>query len=333
MGLDYKYKVCTQCLTFNHAPFIEDALKGFAMQQTTFPIVTVVADDASTDGAQEILKQWIVDHLDKQDPSAYEKQTEYARIISAPLRGNSLHTFVILLFSENLYSKKISKIKYLKEWTDNSKYIALCEGDDYWISSDKLQCQVDVLDNNDQYSICSHRIFQLNQDTGAYYEDRFDHLFKNGKGCEFNNRTRVWLTETSSVMYRNACSEQYYNYSGKKRDNVHVYFLLKGNVGYCLKERMSIYRRHKGGVFSKQSVQKRILDGSYKAMKELYEKEKTADARYLYYRYYASTFVLTKGRILFLEKFDAIKFLSLLFFIPSIVFMKHPSYIAVKNGE
>ena len=320
-------------MTFNHAPFIEDALRGFAMQDISFPIVTVVTDDASTDGAQDLLMRWIADHLDMRDSSAYEKQTEYAKIISAPLKGNALHTFVILLFFENLYSKNISKTKYIKEWTDNSKYIALCEGDDYWISSDKLQLQVSVLENNDQYAVCSHRIFRLDQDTGVYYEDQFCRMFKNRHGFEYDNRTKVWLSETSSVVYRNRCDSQYQNYTGMKRDNVQIYFLLKGSKGYCLNRKMSIYRKHKGGIFAKQTVRKSIIDGSYKAMKELFEKERTSDARYLYYRYYANVFLLTKGKILFLEQFDAIKFLSLMYFIPSILFMKHPSYIVIKNRE
>ena len=53
-GKEYKYTVFTKCYTYNHAPYILDTLRGFAIQQTSFPIVFAIADDASTDGEPEL---------------------------------------------------------------------------------------------------------------------------------------------------------------------------------------------------------------------------------------------------------------------------------------
>ena len=52
----YKYMVCTRCFTFNHAPYIVDAMNGFVMQETTFPVITIIVDDASTDGEPEVIR-------------------------------------------------------------------------------------------------------------------------------------------------------------------------------------------------------------------------------------------------------------------------------------
>ena len=81
---DYKYKVATQCMTYNQRPYIEDTLKGFVMQQTTFPVVYVVVDDASTDGEQELLFNWAHKNLNFGSDDAYIKETGYAKIMYAP---------------------------------------------------------------------------------------------------------------------------------------------------------------------------------------------------------------------------------------------------------
>ena len=80
MERNYKYMVCTQCMTFNHKSFIEETLRGFAMQQTTFPVVSVVTDDASTDGEPELLRTWAADNLDLTAADACERDTDYAHI-------------------------------------------------------------------------------------------------------------------------------------------------------------------------------------------------------------------------------------------------------------
>lgn len=63
----YKFKVRVYCSTFNHSPYIEDAMNGFCMQETNFPFVAIIIDDASTDGEPEVIKQYLQEHFDLED--------------------------------------------------------------------------------------------------------------------------------------------------------------------------------------------------------------------------------------------------------------------------
>ena len=145
--------VCTRCFTYNQAPYIEDALRGFAMQETTFPIVTVIVDDASTDGEPDVLRNWANDNLDFFDGGC-KNIMEYGELIFGHLRSRNNSWVAILLLSENHYSQSKPKDCYIAEWWDNSKYHAFCEGDDYWIHPMKLQRQVDFMESHIDYTLC-----------------------------------------------------------------------------------------------------------------------------------------------------------------------------------
>lgn len=151
MNKNYKYMVSTLCNTYNQSRYINDTLRGFAMQQTTFPCVYVVMDDASTDGEPEILRQWAKDNLilDVNAGGCCEYLAFGERMVGY-LKNNRQSLFVIILLSENHYGKK-SKHPYCSEWHDNAKYRALCEGDDFWIVPNKLQIQIDFLEKNPEY--------------------------------------------------------------------------------------------------------------------------------------------------------------------------------------
>ena len=107
--------VCIHCTTYNHQAFLEDALKGFVMQQTTFPFVAVVIDDCSTDNTAQILRKY---------------ESEYPEIIKA------------VYLKENYYSQHKPKKPFFEPFDRDATYIALCEGDDYWTDPLKLQKQV-----------------------------------------------------------------------------------------------------------------------------------------------------------------------------------------------
>lgn len=140
------FKVCVRCFTFNQSEYIVDAMNGFAMQKTDFPFVCCIVDDASTDGEQKIIKQYVDKYFDWSEKSvSYKKETNYAHILYAKHKTNKNCYFVVLLLKENHYSINKPRLPYLKEWCNDIVYIALCEGDDYWIDSQKLQKQVDYL--------------------------------------------------------------------------------------------------------------------------------------------------------------------------------------------
>lgn len=148
-----KFKVCCRCFTFNQAKYITDTMNGFTMQQTDFPFVCTIVDDASTDGEQDVIIQYVEENFDLSEGSvSYKKETDYAHIIYAQHKTNKNCYFAILLLKTNHYAQKKSKMGYLKEWSENVGYEAVCEGDDYWIDSDKLQKQYTILENNPNYS-------------------------------------------------------------------------------------------------------------------------------------------------------------------------------------
>lgn len=145
--------VSTRCFTYNQASYIEDALRGFAMQETSFPVVTVVIDDASTDGEREVLRNWANDNLNFFD-DGYKKNMEYGELLFGNLKRKNNSWFAILFLDENHYSQSKSRMGYIAEWLDNSKYHAFCEGDDYWIHPMKLQRQVDFMESHPDYALC-----------------------------------------------------------------------------------------------------------------------------------------------------------------------------------
>jgi len=152
--------VSIKCLTYNHEKYISQALDGFLMQKTDFPFEIVVHDDASTDKTAEIIRE-------------YEKK--YPNIIKP------------IYELENQYSKPGISINDIILPYLRGKYIAICEGDDYWIDENKLQMQVDFLENNPEYGMCYTKARQYNQKEMFFYKKSFgsgfvgfEDLLKNG---------------------------------------------------------------------------------------------------------------------------------------------------------
>ena len=133
--MDDKIYVTVYCLTYNHEKYIADALKGFVSQKTNFRYKVIVHDDCSTDKTASIIKEYA---------------EKYPNIIKP------------IFEKENLYSKKVKIIKNVILPLFEGKYIAACEGDDYWTDCNKLQLQVDFLDNNPEYSACVHDTVEFN---------------------------------------------------------------------------------------------------------------------------------------------------------------------------
>lgn len=159
-----KYTVCTRCYTFNQEAYILDALNGFVMQETTFPVVSCIVDDASTDNEPQVLRDYFNTHFDVDDSScAFRENTDYGEVLFARHKTNKNCYFAVVLLKENHFKKK-SKRPYLTRWIDNSKYIALCEGDDYWTDPKKLQVQVEYMESHPQCTLTVHPAYWKKQD-------------------------------------------------------------------------------------------------------------------------------------------------------------------------
>lgn len=169
-----RYKVAIRCLTYNHSEYILDTLSGFVMQQTDFPFIILTVDDASVDGAQKVINDFVAEHFDLDDQeTSYRKDTEYAEITYARHKTNLNCHIALLNLKYNHYQIGKKKMPYLAEWRDVSEYEALCEGDDYWTDQKKLQKQVDYLDGHQDVHMCYTDFDILNQRTGQIRHSLF----------------------------------------------------------------------------------------------------------------------------------------------------------------
>ena len=126
--MNKEYVVTVLCDTYNHCKYIRKALDGLLSQVTSFPYVVYVHDDCSTDGTTEIVR-------------------DYARRYPGVIRA--------FLEEKNMYSQGYHITKDLILPYINSKYIAICEGDDYWTDPNKLQRQWEILENHPECDMCA----------------------------------------------------------------------------------------------------------------------------------------------------------------------------------
>ena len=238
---DYKYQVCVRCFTYNHSQYISSALDGFVMQHTDFPYLIMIVDDASTDGEQSVIANYVRDHFDMSDAQTIVSETDYAEIHYAQHRTNK-NCFVLIHYLKYNHYKKQPKLPYLQKWRDVSKYEALCEGDDYWTDPYKLQKQVDFLDANPEYSMCFHDVYRVSNDSqlDSYRQYAIntevpveDVILNGGLFCP-----------TASIVYRHELLKDYPSFAKKCHVGdypLQIYLALKGKV-YFFADVMGCYR-------------------------------------------------------------------------------------------
>ena len=267
-----KFKVTVSCMTYNQSKYITDAMNGFTMQQTSFPFVCTIVDDASTDGEQDVIRKYVEDNFDFSEGSvAFHKETDYAHITYAQHKTNKNCYFAVLYLKENHYSQRKPKMGYLSEWRDMCEYEAICEGDDYWIDPLKLQKQVDYLDAHLDYSMCF---------TGAkiLFDGGFESLdssqmralYKNLENREYQGEELLqnWLVPTASILRRVSV--------GIRQDTrfmfgdiVIVLSCVAAGKIRCLAEEMVVYRRNANGVSAKSQPLPRSIK-HYQAIADVF---------------------------------------------------------------
>lgn len=139
--------VSISCITYNQKDYIQDALDSFLDQETDFPFEILVHDDCSTDGTTEIIREYEKRYPDIVKPM-YEEINQYLNFGT----GGTL------------------------EWNlprARGKYLAMCEGDDFWVDNRKLQKQVDFLEKNPEYGMCYTDFNILYQTTGVLEKSLF----------------------------------------------------------------------------------------------------------------------------------------------------------------
>lgn len=238
------------CITYNHEAFIRDAIEGFLIQKTDFPVEILIFDDASQDRTQEIIKEYV-------------------------LKNRNIISF---LQTENQWSKgKYGLIDWLFP-AAKGKYIALCEGDDYWTDPYKLQKQVDFLEENEEYAVCFHRYKIVDNETKSVRDDNCSSLFVKQPeivDIDTNLFLNQWVTQPLTMVFRKDCLNlTLYNQYHFFRDMHLIYHLLQKGKGCILSFYGGIYREHLNGIHSKRPLTYQCEIGIVVA-KELYDYNKS----------------------------------------------------------
>ena len=165
------------CVTYNHEKYIRQCLEGFVMQKTDFPFEILVHDDASIDSTTRIVKEFEI---------------------------NYPHLFRCVYQTENQFLRQNVLTNILLPMARGS-YISMCEGDDYWTDSNKLQIQVDFLEKNESFVGCFHNTEE------RYEEDpnKSSFLycnFNSSKAIEFSGPYFIKILSQPAQLY----SEQTY---------------------------------------------------------------------------------------------------------------------------
>lgn len=166
-----KLSVCM--ITYNHEKYIQKAIESVLMQETDFEYELVISNDNSTDTTHEIIEKLISEH-----PKASN-----IRYINR--------------------KENIGMINNAKETLQECKgeFIAICEGDDYWIDSNKLQKQVDFLSKHKEYSICFHKV-NLEEPDGSIIEDTITRVPEEHETLEDLARAGNYI-HTPSIVFKN----------------------------------------------------------------------------------------------------------------------------------
>ena len=236
---DLPFVVSVRLMTFNHAEFIEEALRGLDIQKTSFPFEVVVGDDFSTDGTLEKIKNFsfsnpklFLNILQREvGDEYYKKRKEKGR----------LYNFVNIL--ENC----------------SGKYIALLDGDDYWTDTLKLQKQVDFLGENEEFVLSFHDAKLINWKGNLIQNSYLPQEFRRDLNMDDLKKGPFILMNT--LCFKNILTEFPQEFFKVLNGDMFLLSLLGyfGKGAFLPEISKSVYRRHSGGIWSsKKSYEKGI---------------------------------------------------------------------------
>ena len=215
--------------TYQHAGYIAQCLDGILMQKSSFPVEVIVGEDESPDGTREICIEYAKNYPDR---------------IRLFLRSRSLSTYV-----ENGVTRRLNGA-----WCRRSargRYIAMCEGDDYWTSEDKLQKQVDFLEAHPEFSMCFHNVLVI--DEVGREAPRLAYRREMQPSYGVMDILPQNFIHTPSVVYRkNALPQsmpEWFRLMPMSDWPTYLLLAQTGRFGY-LQDVMCVYRMHAGGIWS-----------------------------------------------------------------------------------
>ena len=281
-----KVSVCIQ--TYNQAKYIRKCLDSVFMQETNFDFEVLIGEDDSKDGTREIC----IEYAEK-----YPKQVR--------LLLNDRKNVIYINGQPTGRWNLINNLKHAQ-----GKYIALCEGDDYWTNPYKLQKQVDFLENNSDYVICLHNTVIRNEtriaaeDKTAITDVKDTLVLKDFIDVDYFRKKGGLVSRghTSSVVFRNHLIEEFpewFYYKSLAGDIYLLILLAQHGKGKFIDESMSVYRVNPNGLTRANSAQKghslyenrmlmlKIINEHFQYKYNRLIKEQTADFHWAEARLYA----------------------------------------------
>ncbi len=263
--------VSIRCTVYNHEPYLRQCLDGFVMQQTNFPFEVIVHDDASTDGSAAIIREYAEKYPDMIKP---------------------------IFETENQYSKHDGSLGRILKAAIHpaSKYIAVCEGDDFWTDPQKLQIQVDFLESHPDYSFSVHEYKVWNEVKQEFEPHQLEPLI----GVDGNlsltlddYATRVFFTKTLTNVYRKSAIEnsKYDKYDPVGFDWMFFYALMTQGKCYLINRAMGVYRVQPNSVTASKNL-RGLYDHVRDAMFSIVREEQTEQSREFVFNY-LKTFALS----------------------------------------
>lgn len=231
-------------MTYNHQEYIVKAIEGVLCQTTTFPFRLIIGEDKSTDNTLEICQKYATQNPNK----------------------------ILLLKREKnmgVYDNFVDIYNHC-----SAKYIALCEGDDYWTDPLKLQKQVDFLENNQDYVICFHSAKEIRSNGEVKISN------ENQKNpTDISDLVQGWYINTATYVFRNSKKIVFPDWYYKVMATdlcFHILIAENGGKIHFINETMSVYRRHDGGITNEMnsylfSLKKNI--GFYDLLIRYFEKK------------------------------------------------------------
>jgi len=221
------------CQAYNHEPYIRQCLDGIMMQETNFRFEVLIHDDASTDNTANIIREY---------------EAKYPGIIMP------------IYQTENQFSqgkKVLSKIQIPRA---QRKYIAICEGDDYWTDPYKLQKQIDFLEKNAEYGLIYSKVKCFNQS-----KNKFERSLWGGPFTQFEDLIKRNTIPTLTTVLRNNLAKKYIEEFKPETQKwklgdypIWLYIALKSKI-YFFNEISGVYRISNNSISHNTNIDKQEL--------------------------------------------------------------------------
>lgn len=244
-----RLKLSVVMITYKHEQFIKKSIEGVLMQKTDFDFELILADDCSPDNTSNIVNDLLAKNNNQRCNVKYTRHEK-----NKGMMGNFIWA--------------LSQSK--------SKYIALCEGDDYWIDEYKLQKQIDFLESDFDFSLCFHQAKKINivDEKHTIYPEISGNVFKS------NDFFDIVTIPMASVVFRNNIKLPFLD-NHSHPDFILLCSLLSNGYAYFLNEVMSIYTVHEGGTtfnhfnptYLKNRINELKIESNFKGYDKIVSKE------------------------------------------------------------